>query len=632
MKIDLHSTEEGSVGQYTNNLYQDILKSDGYRDKWYSKLDRWYRKRYGIRPAKNFPWPNCANLHIPLTDKVIRKLKPKFCRLILMRRPVCRFRPLNNKAEVWFDWLLRTKMSIFKPIVLLVDRMLEKGISISKQIWSYRVERYEETINLEKLPPLDIEQLKISDNAKLTNMLVQMYPQIDWKLKNNYEKIPKFITDFRNGKLVFTDYFDKLIENNPKLIPRKPEEIVVPEDTEDIGEARWITDKAIWMTETDLRLNVEIGKFDKTNVEELISHGTENKTKDDKSIDQTMRSREGIEEVGETTLYNIYETCAWADINDDGIDERVIINFSPSMPNKPLRFRKYPYKHSKWNYVALPLEYNDERYLSPRGIPEILDHLQTEITSQHNQKLDRQTILNAPMYKYLIGAVNMSNVRYIPGQGIGLTRMDAVAPMENPGVGNATEFSYEKEEQWLKTWGEEYIGIPDFSLNKPGAPGEARTAYEVSTVMQEQQNIFSLDAVLFLMGIQEIFTQVYSLYEQYGEKEIVIKQTNSAEPIVIKKEEIMGDYELVPTELDAILHAFNMQALFMKYTNHPMINQYNLVKLDISYTDPFLLDLLLLPEEQAQKNMQQAMMAKEGKGMPQPTNQQAIPTPPTQGG
>jgi len=139
-------------------------------------------------------------------------------------------------------------------------------------------------------------------------------------------------------------------------------------------------------------------------------------------------------------------------------------------------------------------------------------------------------------------------MQFIFGQSLPVQGMqpldDIIKPLNNnnPNV----EFSYEREQMLLETKVEELIGQVDFSLQSMINKRQPRTLGEVEMQNQNMQQVFSLDASLFISGFQELFTWIWELWCQYGsdEYEFAYFGQDGYEPIKLTKEEIQGKYTI----------------------------------------------------------------------------------------
>ena len=158
--------------------------------------------------------------------------------------------------------------------------------------------------------------------------------------------------------------------------------------------------------------------------------------------------REGIDRASNPShLVKIWEVYKYYNPEKGKPEQKWQFILTPDF-SKILKKQVLPYDHQKFPFVRFSTEIVDDRWFSPRGIPQHLEDLSKEIDAQHNQKIDNQTIRNAPMFKFRSGAVNPKLVRFIPAQGIAVRGMspldDSIKLMDNSNAN--VEFSYEREE------------------------------------------------------------------------------------------------------------------------------------------------------------------------------------------
>ncbi|MFH2116249.1 MAG: hypothetical protein ABIJ86_17245, partial [Spirochaetota bacterium] len=293
------------------------------------------------------------------------------------------------------------------------------------------------------------------------------------------------------------------------------------------------------------------------------------------------------------------------DYNGDGHAKKCIITFAPEMPEYPLRFIAYPFNHPKlrWNWVKFDREITTGRYNESRGLAEVLDVFQTEIVTLHNQKLDHNTIVNAPMLKMkALGGLNPLQISYAPGEIIPVTNPDDLQPVYQP----SHEMSYEREEMILKGWAEERVGIPDFTMMSQTAASSRRTAREITKLSMEQNKQFNMYAQLFQSQWADVHYLIYTIDMQYGPEELYVRvmvpeqdlQPEAAMPqqfsmmgsgqnqvgrryVRMRKAELTGDFDIIPngnpgTSSPIMEEQKKMMDLQM-FMGHPLVDQYKLL-------------------------------------------------------
>jgi len=569
---------------YTNKETRDV------------KLVRWYKKRYGIRPtSRNFPFIGASNTHIALTDEKIRKLKPNYLNLAFEGDPIVTMMPVGGtpmtvaqNAEIFMHWLLlfymqQRRPSYFRSLALVVDRKLERGKAIAKVVWDYQEKYSTRVIDVNRLP-LQVQEFihnPLVTDEELKQVIIQN-TSLNLLSDDDEKQLNKIIEDFKNGEQFLKFKEKTVLYDGPRVIPVDDKDFICPSYITDIQTSPRLV-HILHYIPNDLKKEERSGKFE--NVDDVIDAHSQPGTRRDNIIKLTAmttlealkRTREGIEEYKtDTELIDIYEIYTYYDIDDDGIEEKVVIDVDPKT-NTILRFIEFPYEHDKWPFCVDDYEYNDDRFYSQRGIPEILDHYQTILTNQENAKLDRMTLANSLQFKYRIGSVNMANMRFIPGQGIGVKRMD---DLEELNIANL-DISFDQEMMKIRGLAESYIGQPDLDIGAFQAPRERRTAFEVSEVVNLGRQVFSFDARLFKDFLMDLYDQIFELWIQYGADEVYVKVTGSEEPLKLTKADLIGNFIIVPNGQISLLsrtleeqRAFALLELSAKDTSGA-IDQYN---------------------------------------------------------
>lgn len=553
------------------------IKDRGVRD---DKLVRWYKKRFGMRgQGKSFPWPGASNIHVFLTDEKIRKLKPNYINLAFEGDTVVNFQALGatpieraTAAELLMDWVLKYKMNqapginYFRGLSIIVDRMLEKGKGYGKVIWDYQDIHTTTFVDITQLP-MQIQQViqdpLITDEELLA--IIYQFSELDPNIDEDVKNANQMVVQFRQGKTTLRYKAKTVVYDGPRVIPVDDKDLIVPSFTTDIQSATRITHR-LYLTENDLRISARNGKYLKEAVAEVIDSKQNSRTTKSGNTDRILsmeqiqvlkRQREGVSEPEHTyDLFEIWEIYFWHDIDNDGVKEKVVATYHPQTQTI-LRMIEFPYNHYKWPFVVFDYELNDDRFYSQRGIPELLDHYQTELTMQENNKLDRMTLANSLQFKYRIGAINPKNIRFIPGQGIPVHRMDDLQELPI----NNIDISYDNEMNRIRALAESYIGQPDINL-QASMGGERRTAFEVSEMVSLGRQVFSFDARLFKDSLVKLYDQIFELWIQYGPDQMEIKATGS-EPIVLTKMDIIGNFDIVPSgEFTLLSRTMEVQRAF----------------------------------------------------------------------
>ncbi len=132
-------------------MQHDTLQSqihDALRDRtvWEDRQRVFYEMRHQGLRRLNKPFPGAADLHFPLADSIIEKLKPfYFAQLhstdtfatLSCRRPG-QDAALTEAATRWLDYKLRLRSNFQGETLIAIDRMLASGAAPLKVYWDAR--------------------------------------------------------------------------------------------------------------------------------------------------------------------------------------------------------------------------------------------------------------------------------------------------------------------------------------------------------------------------------------------------------------------------------------------------------------------------------------------------------------
>lgn len=562
MPQDTSNTKEELYAQIADEVSESIANTES----WKNKHDKFYRLRFRVKKSKTFPFTGCSNLRLPTIETYIRKAKAALIGIYSNIKPRMQVIPqtdqdLNkaNKIEKFLDYLADYKIYLLEKLILGCDKMLEKGFFIAKVCWSMKDRTYQEEFNLKDIPMQEAMQLfdtNIPDEqivqAVVQKLNVDMSETV---MEDNLSAIQNAVKEIRSGKDNIKVTLRDELYNAPEVYICDPSDIYVPPDAGiDIQSLRWICHEYYEPVEV-VKQRASEGIYDSKSVDDILalkdmSRYDSKETKDQDDVaESTKDTREGIDRINNPShLVKIWEIYRYYNPTEGEPEQKWQFILAPEF-HTILKKQVHPYDHQKFPFVRFSSEVIDDRWFSPRGIPEHLEDLSKEIDAQHNQKIDNQTIRNAPMFKFRSGVVNPKLVRFIPAQGIPVSGMapldDSIKLMDNSNAN--TEFSYEREEQMLKMVIQEYLGQVDYSLQSMVNKRQPRTLGEVQMQAQNANQVFSLDASMWTMSLSEVFTQMLEFCQQYMPERVfaLVTGQDDLEPIHMTRDEIQGKYNIV---------------------------------------------------------------------------------------
>ncbi len=127
----------------SQKLYARIIDDIKSRSQWEMRQSLWYRMRNNGLRRKSVPWPNAADMHFPLIDTTINKLKPAFFQQAMGLDVLATFVPMRSQlsgftsaAEHWFSYKLHEKSNYSTEVMSWIDHMLVSGHGVIKTIWN----------------------------------------------------------------------------------------------------------------------------------------------------------------------------------------------------------------------------------------------------------------------------------------------------------------------------------------------------------------------------------------------------------------------------------------------------------------------------------------------------------------
>jgi len=553
------------VGEIRKAIESDITS----RSDFDTKSSEWYRRRYQLEDQNpTYPFVGSSNITMPLIDLQIDKSKPPIMNLYSID-PIVTFKPqapshVNSArgAERVMQWLLTSRMRNFEDNMEIgADHKGQYGFVVFKTIYEWETRLVTETITQEVFSEEDRQTLSEAFVLRASNPEAseRVDEQISIFIKNKFNLNPdddidriamdavlEFIQDPKGEEITIKR--NMVVKHQPYTYPVEPQFLYTQRGTKSLQDAERIVEIK-FCSENDLRIRGKSGFYDDKEVKRAIRELEESaqqgqtETRLSQSLNVERARREGvfIEAGEEAETIEVHEVYCMYDIDGDGIKEKCLLELQPQT-GAVFRFVEYPYAHGEWPYVQIKNELTGDRFLDARGIPEILDHIDREVTANHRAKINRMMIANAPTFKYRLGSnLNPNNINWIPGQFYPVVDMDDFEPVTMPNL----DFSFDREEAILNTWVERRLGSVEAALTNPEQLSEARTRAEIEAVSAIGQQALSLNIRRWQRGMQKVYKHIWDLQMQYGENELLVPMSDGS-LMAMTKHEIVGDFDIVP--------------------------------------------------------------------------------------
>lgn len=124
------------------DIFDAVTQDLADRTDWANRQTVFYQLRHDGLRRRRKPFPGAADLHFPLVDQTIEKLKPFYYNQIFATELLASFvaKPGADKAAItaaaeWFDYKLKERSNFEDEILLAVDAMLQSGRGPLKIAW-----------------------------------------------------------------------------------------------------------------------------------------------------------------------------------------------------------------------------------------------------------------------------------------------------------------------------------------------------------------------------------------------------------------------------------------------------------------------------------------------------------------
>ena len=142
-----------------DELYRLLMEDVRARTSWEERQRLWYEMRHGgLRRKKKLPWQ--ADLHYPLADSLINKLKPFYFQQVYGNELAATFIPINDQADealarqmsIWFDHQIKQRSNFEQEVLTSIDHTLTQGLGYLKISWNQDTK----TVHFDAIDPINI--------------------------------------------------------------------------------------------------------------------------------------------------------------------------------------------------------------------------------------------------------------------------------------------------------------------------------------------------------------------------------------------------------------------------------------------------------------------------------------------
>jgi hypothetical protein len=474
--LDLESTASGSSFLPQVDLPEDILpvigswlqeqlfEANASMSEYIDNLEKWTKQYEGIPSSitKDFPWENSSNLEVPISaihvDTVFSRMMNSIFGakdLIVGRARAKKWVELVPKIERWLNWVTEEVMDFYRFSQDWFLSTIKFGTGIAELPWVNRVRRTKMRDETGAIR----EQEEILHDGPLPRMI----PLKDFRASSD---------SFYRRNLQDCEW----VAIRGYYTAKQIEEKIVSQE---------------WLSEA-------------RNLIEMQNQRT--------SADKVEAVTEGQQGVSPVTRndFEVWRFYASYDVDGDGRPEEIIVDFHDE--TKTIVRAVYNFYFHQERPLHMITFMPREGSLFGIGVCQMLEHIQAEITTIHNQRIDNGTIANTKMF--LKRATAKVTGKVFPGAFISInTSLDDIREVR---LGDPLP-SQLREEMHTNAYAERRTGVSDYSVGRESsAIGSRATATSTMALIGEANKRFLMTIRDARNSITDMAHQVIMLYQQFA--------------------------------------------------------------------------------------------------------------------
>ena len=468
----------------SKHVKDELDKEESNQLRLTSNIKKWQRQYKGKKRPKSRPWNQCANIAVPLTRVNIDTVFVRIVDAIFnRRRPIVvkakkpEFMDLARQTEEALDWLLTNVIKLRQKLLDPLLQQLKIGTAVLYLTW--------ETKNR------------------------TIYRYSDWK-----ERLDPRVKKYKSGSARIVKDIQTIYEG-PNIYPVPRENFVISSDAADIDDAYIVGFRKNYR-KSEIDVNVKRGVWRKEGADKILSPDAYSENEETRADNQSK----DLEKTDWSKPYEVWTLWIKFDVDGDGEPDDIMVTIHQET-GAILRAIYTPTFTGQRPFVKL-VGYPTEYAFDGEGYCEVLYHIQEEVDTIHNQRLDRMSLINS-MMTITKSQSGLENFKIEPGKNY-------VCDDNLEEAFREIKFS----DQYPSTFNEEsqLIQLADkVTGNTPALQGtslaERPVFRDTQTLLSESNKKFKSMIDHITAGITEAVYQLLELYSQY-EPRISYKVTNEA--------------------------------------------------------------------------------------------------------
>jgi len=466
---------------------EELSTETANQKKFLEKIPVWNKIYEGIKDKKSFPYPGASNMAVPFTRSCVDTAYVRYDDSLFNKKTIATVTSRNEnfndefvkKFEKSFDWVLKNIVHFKSKIGSPLLQSTKIGTGIVKVVF----EKIQRT------------RYRYASGDETGNPDVQKYEPASGSGKK--------------GSAIVKDTIS--IYEGPNIYPIPREDFVISSDAPTIDEA-YLCGFRTRYRKSELELKSKVldpvtGQplFDPDMVALLTAPGELDENKKKRIEAQLKDSKQ----TKYTAPFEIWELWSAYDVDEDGQEDSIVLWMHKdgvilnAMYN-PLFTGFKPFEHLPY----LPKEYS----FDGEGCCKILESIAIGIDTLENQRLDRLTQINAPLYLRKANTFVEDFTSITPGKIYDVDDLSEV-PLQVVSLGPVF-YPTAPEEQQLMEIGRQAVGITPSSM---GISTAERPVGKVEMQnLQESNKKFLYQIETYRKSFGRIFWKIVDIMSQYS--------------------------------------------------------------------------------------------------------------------
>lgn len=181
-----------------STVHDKIAEDLQARSKWADRQAVWYKMRHNGIPRKRKPYTGAPDMHFPLIDTCIEKLKPFYYRQLFASELLAELvsqreqrAETTAQAAQWFDSHLKLKTNLLEEILFTLDAHLQGGKGIMRPFYNAA----DNAIQFDNIDPLNFIVPKGTKQLQKAGRMVhvEVLTRDDYEQRKAYDQNKDFI-------------------------------------------------------------------------------------------------------------------------------------------------------------------------------------------------------------------------------------------------------------------------------------------------------------------------------------------------------------------------------------------------------------------------------------------------------